>query len=119
MKRKTIPVVLIFLLFLPAMGFTGDVEITDVKLKWIDGSIFGPSFRAKIQVRNTTNKDYEIFGVITFYDADGFKLRDRSFKGEVEAGESKILYLKGHMFKSEYEDLEYYEVTINRKRRRP
>jgi hypothetical protein len=119
MRKKILLLSLIPLLFLPVPGFTQDVEITDVEIKWIDKGSFGKSFRAKIQVTNNTDDPYGVSGRLVFYDRDGFELTEVSFRAMVKPQTSVVTQTRGALGPDEYEEMDRYEVVIQHKVRTP
>ena len=85
MKRKVMILALTFLLFLPAMGFTGDVEIGDIRVKWGEKGISGYRFWAEIELLNNSTTNYTVAGFFTFYDKDGFPIKAQPFVANVKA----------------------------------
>ena len=112
MKKKVMILALTFLLFLPAMGFTGDVEVTDVQIKWIKKSAGTLSFRAKIVVTNPTDRRQPVVGRLIFYDREGFEISEYRFSGGLEPGESKVLSTRGGFSAKEYDDIDHYEAIV-------
>lgn len=105
---------LIFLLCFPATGFTEDVSITDVTIKWIERGGGLSQFRAKITVTNNTEKTCSVNGALIFYDGGGFEIRRDSFVGTMEAGETRVFQEGGLFNPRELEELDFYEADIDR-----
>ena len=110
---------LIFLLFLPAMGFTGDVEITRVELKWWEESASGRAFTGEIRVKNDSDTDYSVMGKLIFYDGDNLPRWPVYFMGGVKAGKNKVFHVRGWLMSDIYRDVTYYEATIDLKAPQP
>ncbi|MBA7518431.1 hypothetical protein ES705_10501 [subsurface metagenome] len=115
MRNKILLLSLIALLVLPVACFTGDVEITDVKVKWMEKGVLGRGFRAQLWVRNTTRKNYRVFGRLVFYDKGGYIVCTKGFYGDVKAGESEDIGGSSHLWGSEYRDQAFHKAAIDRK----
>lgn len=112
MRKRILFLALIALaLILPVPSSTGDVEIEDIELKWIEPILLG-RFLAKIWVVNYSDTEYSISGKLIFYDGDGFEVYKPSFFGKVGAGERVDLPCNGVVPYFWHEAGGYYEATI-------
>ena len=112
MKRKVMILVLIFPLFLPAMGFTGDVEVTGVWVSWTMRGLHSYDFKAEITVRNNDDRDQYAHGRVEFYDRNGGRVHSTIFYGKVRAGERVNLVKKGTVSAQKREKIDYWEATV-------
>ena len=97
MKRKVMILALISLLFLPAMGFTQDVEVSSCYVKWTRRGLDTYLWEAEIRVVNHTDKDYRVTGGVMFYNLSGRAISGGSFSGKVGAGETATLIKRGKL----------------------
>ena len=114
MKRKVMIPALIFLLFLPAMGFTGDVEVSSCYPKWTRKGMDTYVWEVEITVRNPTDKDYRVSGRFAFYNLRGHIIYGGRFSGKVEAGERTTFVKKGEVPARYHESTGHCEATITR-----
>ena len=112
MKRKVMILALTFLLFLPAMGFTGDVEVTGVWVSWTMRGVHSYDFKAEIQVRNIDDRDRLASGSLRFYGSDGRLVSSRGFSGRVKAGDRATLVTRGTVSARKREKIDYWEAVI-------
>jgi len=112
MKRKILLAVLVGLLLLPAIGFTGDVEVTSCWLKWTTKGLDKYTWEAEVAVRNYSDTAHRVGGGITFYHPGGHPFKRAFFSGKVEAGERAIFVRRGEVSAHEHEQGDYCEATI-------
>ena len=112
MKSKVMILALIFLLFLPAAGFTGDVEVTGVWVSWTMRGLHSYDFKAEIQVRNTGDRDQYAHGRVTFYDRDGRSVHSSYLYGQVKAGETATLVKRGTVSARKREQIDYWDAAV-------
>ena len=113
MKRKAMILVLIFLLFLPAMGFTGDCEVTGVWVSWTMRGLHSYDFKAEIQVRNNDDRDHLAGGFLQFYNSNGRIVGGQRFSGRVKAGDRATLVTTGTVSARKREKIDYWEAVID------
>ena len=97
MRKKILLLSLIPLLFLPVLAFTQDVEITDIKIKWVPNYPAFWNFRGYIWVTNDTENDYMVFGKLMFDRKDQGEIFGGYFQGTVKAGVTARLFCYGRV----------------------
>ena len=112
MKRKVMILALIFLLFLPAISFTGDLEVTDVELEWKKVWESSHSYSARIRVKNPTDRVHLFSGYLIFYDRAGYKIQQSIFRGRARPGKTVTVTTGGVLFGDDYEDIYGHEAVI-------
>jgi len=114
MIKKTIIIAVTILFILPTLCLSGDVEVQDVQLKWIEKPPGFYMLRAKVSVVNPTDRDRSVFVHLRSYDKAGFVIKTIPFSGSIKAGESKILFSRGLFSADQHKEITTYLAEAER-----
>ena len=112
MTKKALSITLTILFILPVLCFAGEVEVTDVWVKWTRRGLDKYSFEAEIQVGNDTDVTYRVLGNLIFYDRSGYAIKRAMFSGNVEARSGAMLIAWGEVPIRKYEKIAFHGATI-------
>ena len=117
--RKILFLALIAILILPVPGFTQDVSVNNVEIKWLNQPTSCCRFRAKVYVTNISESLYYINGRLNFYDCDGFIIDNFPFHGKIEAGDTVPFNCGGRIIGDKYWEVQSYEAIITNRHKIP
>ena len=115
MTKKTIAITLAVLLILPALCFAGDVEIKDIRIRWIKAYGTDHYLSVQIPVTNNTDEAWGLHGKLQFLDKDGLEIHFMPIWTTVRPGETRIVPLDSRVSRKDYEKTATFKLSVKAK----
>lgn len=112
MTKKTLTTALIAPFILPAICFAGEIEVGEVKLKWIKAYWNGHYLLAQIPVTNRTDETWGFHGKLQFLDKDGFEIRFVPIWEAVRPREKRIARVNSRVSRRDYEKTATLKLNV-------
>ena len=112
MTKKTIAIALTVLFVLPVLCLAGEVEVGEIKLKWIKVFWNGYYLLARIPIINHTDETWGFHGKLQLLDKDGLEIRSIPIWETLRAGEKKAVEVEGRVSREDYEKTAALKLNV-------